>query len=575
MEPLNQKPNILDTVETLKGTLFNIEINASENSNEPKNPQEDISFYDRVMVISQIHSEWMKAMTVMNSNTNNTLTIAMRDIVESELSESYSWNSFVKDYNAVIRIMRRTKGQRIGSIEWECTGTECKIMDRQQRDRRFYGQNRAERDALYYIKRAHGDSKEEEVNEQDATLDIATQQILDTVHCLMFHSMSIKAEIHRLLNDEDQVADDENDLCRDTVIQKVLDLVDRERERTMRRRTNDGDQKHDKFMTSNSKEVQSETVSAVVSQTENAKNAENLKISKISNHRCFTDILVDELERGQFGKQQIESFCRSLREQRYDTDSMMEDIGEKVADDTNSNLIRWSKMQSEASKILCTVRRLCLEKRVRASMYSAGFRYFYWSFYKNNELEINQLSKRNREGNKGYKLKDWYIPKKYENLKDEALNNKIARFTLHQFDVTLCKAKEKLTAWNNDENARKLIAVRSTAMWWKPYGMKKDQPISVQHIQSLLFYTNFTEQCYHFGTTYRKMSELESDESLKERHGEVAIWGRLLRETVEIYGAHLPYIRPDLRFYHGVSEELYFESTSIKLCGPTSTTAGK
>merc|ERR1711972_1193741 len=125
------------------------------------------------------------------------------------------------------------------------------------------------------------------------------------------------------------------------------------------------------------------------------------------------------------------------------------------------------------SKIVCTVRRLCLEKRVRSSMYSAGFRYFYWSFYKNNESNINQVSRRNIEGNKGYKLKDWYIPKKYENLKDEALNNEVASFSLHQFQETLCKAQQKLSIWNNDANARKLVAVKSTAMWWKPYEITK------------------------------------------------------------------------------------------------------
>ena len=269
MDALKQKLGILDIVKSLKGTLFNID---NEEYNE--------SAYDRVMVISQIHSEWMKSMNVIDSETNNTPTISMMDIVENELSESYSWNSFMSDYNAVLRMMQNNKNQPIGSIgssKWECTGTECKIMDRQQRDRGFYGQNGAERDALYYIKRAHGDSKEDDVDEQDVVRDIATQQMLDTVHCLMFHSMLIKAEVQQLLNDEDRVVEEDDDLCRDPAIQKVLDLVDRERERTMRRRTNDDDQKHDKFMTSNSKEVQSETLSVVVSPTENP---ENLKISK-------------------------------------------------------------------------------------------------------------------------------------------------------------------------------------------------------------------------------------------------------------------------------------------------------
>eukprot|EP01084_Bolivina_argentea_P311072 538398_1 len=59
---------------------------------------------------------------------------------------------------------------------------------------------------------------------------------------------------------------------------------------------------------------------------------------------------------------------------------------------------------------------------------------------------------------------------------------------------------------------------------------------------------------------------------MKRRHKEYAIWGRLLRETVECFG--LLVTRSDIPyFYHGVSNTLIFDSTTIQLCAPTSTTA--
>jgi hypothetical protein len=59
---------------------------------------------------------------------------------------------------------------------------------------------------------------------------------------------------------------------------------------------------------------------------------------------------------------------------------------------------------------------------------------------------------------------------------------------------------------------------------------------------------------------------------MKKRHREYAIWARLLRETVEAFGTTMQ--DSNIKwFYHGVSDTLIFDSTSIKLCGPVSATA--
>merc|ERR1712087_534958 len=86
-----------------------------------------------------------------------------------------------------------------------------------------------------------------------------------------------------------------------------------------------------------------------------------------------------------------------------------------------------------------------LEQLLRASVYSPGIRYFYWEFYKNNSHEKRLVLGRNTyEGNEGYALCDWFIAKKYANLKEELLSNRIITFAKDHFDDTLFKAKQKL-----------------------------------------------------------------------------------------------------------------------------------
>ena len=118
----------------------------------------------------------------------------------------------------------------------------------------------------------------------------------------------------------------------------------------------------------------------------------------------------------------------------------------------------------------------------------------------------------------------------------------------------------------------------SSNIWFESYGLRDGTAVTLEHIMALLFYTNFSTQCYEFGRTYRKVSVFESDRSLKKRHSEVAVWGRLLRELVECYGYNMGPNHParEMRdfsvFYHGVSASMLFDSTEITLCGPVSTT---
>ena len=180
------------------------------------------------------------------------------------------------------------------------------------------------------------------------------------------------------------------------------------------------------------------------------------------------------------------------------------------------------------------------------------------------------------ESNPGYKICDWYISAKYESLKQEILNTTCCDFDIDQWKSTEMTAKTKLNEWNKDPDARKLLSQHTDPIkcWERLYGIKRNTPITVEHIMSLLFYTNYSAQSYLFSGTYRRVDPFESDRLLKNRHSQVAIWGRLLRETVEAYGLSMSKAKHIRVFYHGVGKTLLFSNTSIYLNGPVSTTIG-
>ena len=108
--------------------------------------------------------------------------------------------------------------------------------------------------------------------------------------------------------------------------------------------------------------------------------------------------------------------------------------------------------------------------------------------------------------------------------------------------------------------------------WEKVYNIKENTPITLDHVISILLYTNFSKLCYEFSRTYREISNNESDKEMRKRHSEYAVWGRLLRETCEVYGT----LMQDSKiksFYTGISSLMLFNSFCVNICCPLSTAA--
>lgn len=112
---------------------------------------------------------------------------------------------------------------------------------------------------------------------------------------------------------------------------------------------------------------------------------------------------------------------------------------------------------------------------------------------------------------------------------------------------------------------------REYSLFQDVYNIPVGAPISLQHVLSVLLYTNHTELSAAFSRSYRKLRDSESDYSLKHRHSFYANWAKLLCETMEAYG--VAFADSSLkRFYHGISSQMLFDELHQYFRAPTSTT---
>ena len=206
-------------------------------------------------------------------------------------------------------------------------------------------------------------------------------------------------------------------------------------------------------------------------------------------------------------------------ENMYDTDSIEYDL----LNENESNIgdkIESSELYKKCQLILSKNK---FKNSSLSRIYSQGIRYFQWKFYQNNKNKYNVLATNKyggvvKEKNVGYKFCDWYIIGVYNNLKEELLNNKLATFSINEWQTTQQKSILKLNA------KQKIYCIENDPLQIKYrekfYGISSDDSISVEHIMSILFYCNFTENCRKLSETFRKKIYYETDESLKKRHSQ-------------------------------------------------------
>eukprot|EP01083_Nonionella_stella_P262781 893234_1 len=208
-------------------------------------------------------------------------------------------------------------------------------------------------------------------------------------------------------------------------------------------------------------------------------------------------------------------------------------------------------------------------------VYDHGIRYFYWPYYED-KVEMNDVALRRgdggfidkgfREANKGCSVKEWYIDKKYPNLKVELLQNTICR---------LSEPKQyELLREQANKHRQTLVVKAMVSRGRDVYNIEDGMPITVEHLIAMMAYCNKDALQAQFSETFRRR-ENENNCSMIQRHKNYANFGRLLREFVECFGQNGIGNRTvgEQQLFHGISSETQFGSVMTRLKGPVSATS--
>eukprot|EP01084_Bolivina_argentea_P194925 334525_1 len=206
--------------------------------------------------------------------------------------------------------------------------------------------------------------------------------------------------------------------------------------------------------------------------------------------------------------------------------------------------------------------------------YSYGYRYFYWKHYKNNPNEHDDAHWGSSlkcishpVANRNSSLGDWYVSKKYCDLKEELTQNDVS-ISLNSWS---CEAEKALKHTKTDYAKSKKCNRTESAAY---YEMTSGQCMSKEHIIAMMIHCHYDNLQKKFNETFRFENDNESVDRLKERHQNYYWFGRRLRECVECFGmSEIENINKlPQHLYHGVCKQFTFPSIFACIKGPLSAT---
>eukprot|EP01084_Bolivina_argentea_P256470 431823_1 len=154
---------------------------------------------------------------------------------------------------------------------------------------------------------------------------------------------------------------------------------------------------------------------------------------------------------------------------------------------------------------------------------------------------------------------------RYDNLKEELLQNEIHPLTLTIFHSQLLTARDAtLTDYCRKMNASNL------GSWNKYYQLPVNSIISISQMLSILIYTNLTELQRKFKKfACRKLHKQDIIKDIAKRNAQIGIWYQLFYQTIYFFGSMT---KKSETFYHGLSIKLLFTSFNPSFNCPISTT---
>ena len=95
--------------------------------------------------------------------------------------------------------------------------------------------------------------------------------------------------------------------------------------------------------------------------------------------------------------------------------------------------------------------------------------------------------------------------------------------------------------------------------------------ISVQHLLVLLIYCGMDQFQYKFSETFRRTKPKQILNDIIKIHSNFHHFAKYLKESIEVFGTEYKHGTID-RMYHGINQEMIFDSTAAQIFGPLSTT---
>eukprot|EP01084_Bolivina_argentea_P004530 8620_1 len=167
------------------------------------------------------------------------------------------------------------------------------------------------------------------------------------------------------------------------------------------------------------------------------------------------------------------------------------------------------------------------------------------------------------ELNKNHK---YYIENKYANIKDEAINNEIEHITNFHWEKMCINAENMLESDECREMKARPYRGLNTM-----YKIKVGSEISIEHVQSLLLYTNYSEYQKKMKQTMRKSYENEDVHEVMARNRNFAHFCGLLYRVTSFFSS----LHSETKFYHGISTRLLFKQFYCNFYMPISTTVNR
>lgn len=217
-------------------------------------------------------------------------------------------------------------------------------------------------------------------------------------------------------------------------------------------------------------------------------------------------------QQSQHSKNETHEFENKAMDQSFNFKEFQSKIIQHYQNKENKNNHKDNKNKNKNYKISKFITEVCdhnIKNQSNNNKISFGVSFVYWA---------------------GYNTWHTYIDAtKYKNFKDEMFNNPFFSTTTYQWNDTLIKS----VILKKTNKGKKWCA----GILNKRYGVSSYLPISISHIMSILFYTNFNVLQYLFKKHgCRKLSMNETTNNVRARNILIGNWYKLFIECVTLFG---------------------------------------